>query len=151
MRATQLVPCWLFAVSACGPGAFRQVTFVPVPTDTATGSILIKLSDKMGDVSVTVGGRLVRHGTKGLRQLTITGVSVGHHVVRVTASSEPAIEGLIGGSPRAAPLDFTAEVDVTENAETAVLVAVPPVHWIAKAWYWLLIVPVAVMLALKGS
>jgi len=116
----------------------RQVASPLPAAGIDVGALVIRLTDELSGVSVTIDDRLVEVGEGGVREILIGNVPAGTHTIR------------IAGSQRGAPLDETREVTITAGDTTTALVAVPGGFWMAEHWYWMIIVPV-VMVVLDSS
>ncbi len=127
--ASSLGPILLLLVTGCAPPTRQAASPLPV-VGVDVGTLVIRLTDEVRNLSVTIDDRLADVGSGGVREITFDSIPAGTHIVQVA------------GSPPGAVLDETREVSVAPGETTTILVAVQGSHWMARHWYWMVIVPV---------
>ena len=109
--------------SACASNV--EVRYPAPPETGRSGSVLIRLSEPMRAVSVSIDGLLVAED-QHTERVHIADVPAGARHVSIAASA----------GDRAASVERTVRVDVAPGRESSILVSVPPRSlgsWIASA------------------
>lgn len=96
----------------------------PAPGDGATGAIVVKLSEPVQQVSVTVDGRLLVEDEFTAR-VEVKEIPVGERQIRVVAS----------GESRESPIDHTQMINIEPGKTATVAIATPA----RSTGYWIYI------------
>lgn len=126
----------LIVLTGCASDVFMK--YPDVNDSAGKGRILVKLSEPMEKVNVSVDGRLLVEDTH-TKRVEIQDVPIGERTVEIAAS----------GEFRSRSIKFDRKITVEENKDTTILIATPPL----SAGYWvflgiLMIIPWLPLLAL---